>query len=351
MIATVATNKKVREILKTLREGSLIPRPEFQRRLVWVNKDKEKFIDTVLRGFPFPEIYLCNGDVDTETGEGTQLLVDGLQRVSTLNEYFSGTDGLSYVLNAPYKELHPSDKERFLEYNVVVRDLGKISNEQIIEVFRRLNSTQYTLRDMEVNNAIYNGALKKFCEDTAEMDFFENSRLFSATDRKRMGDVSFCLTLIGTMILGYFNRDDEHERLLSQNNEFFPSEGEYRQRIVRVLDFIDECGFDYRSRIWKKADFLTAFVEIDNILQEKPHGLMPTSVLLGLMAFYEDVDANKESEVENRLSGLYYKAALQASNDRLNRIRRGLIVGGILRERPPSEILSGLAGLGLISAA
>ena len=37
------------------------------------------FLDTVTKGLPFPEIYIADGDVDLETGEGTQLLVDGLQ--------------------------------------------------------------------------------------------------------------------------------------------------------------------------------------------------------------------------------------------------------------------------------
>lgn len=83
MILTTATNKKVRELLKSVRDGSLIPRPEFQRRLVWTIKDKERFVETVIRGYPFPEIYICNGEVNTETGEGTQLLVDGLQRISS----------------------------------------------------------------------------------------------------------------------------------------------------------------------------------------------------------------------------------------------------------------------------
>ncbi len=32
---TAATNKKIRDIIQAVRGGKLIPRPEFQRRLVW----------------------------------------------------------------------------------------------------------------------------------------------------------------------------------------------------------------------------------------------------------------------------------------------------------------------------
>ena len=91
---TGATNKKIREIISLVREGKLIPRPEFQRRLVWSHKDKDFFLDTILRKYPFPEIYLADHEVDLETGEGTQLLVDGLQRVSTIVQYFNGDPDL-----------------------------------------------------------------------------------------------------------------------------------------------------------------------------------------------------------------------------------------------------------------
>jgi len=337
MIKTTATNKKIREILKATRDGALIPRPEFQRRLVWTSKDKDKFIETVLKGFPFPEIYMCNGDINVETGEGTQLLVDGLQRVNTLSEYFEGESSFTYFLTKPYRDLSPEEKAKFLEYSVVVRDLGDLTQEQIIEVFRRLNSTQYTLRDMEINNAIYNGAMKKFCERVAEDEFFERHRIFSASDRKRMGDVSFCLSLVATMMNGYFNRDAEHEGVLSSFNESFPDEGEYDKRIRRVFDFIEECGFEDRSRVWKKADFFSAFVELDHILNEKKADFQASVALTTLESLYSLVDGDPERRPQ--IAELYYKSALQASNDRGNRIKRGLIIGGKLAEKNDAEIL------------
>src|ERR1039457_4032453 len=86
--STTATNKKLRILLTDIRDGKLIPRPEFQRRLVWTNKDKVKFLETVLEGYPFPEIYIAAGSIDPETGEGTEMLVDGQQRITTLFQYF-----------------------------------------------------------------------------------------------------------------------------------------------------------------------------------------------------------------------------------------------------------------------
>jgi hypothetical protein len=343
MINTTATNRKVREIIKMVKEGALIPRPEFQRRLVWTGKDKDYFIDSVVRGFPFPEIYIANGEVDTDSGEGTQLLVDGLQRVSTLVEYFDGNPTFSPTLTKPYKSLEKDEKAKFLEYVVVVRDLGGLTLEEIVAVFKRLNSTQYGLKDMEINNAVYNGELKRFCESVAEHAFFEEHRAFTTSDRRRMGDVAFCLTVVGTMILGYFNRDSEHEGLLSRFNETFPQNVEILNRLETVFDFIEECGFPAKARIWKKADLLTALIEFDLALNGDDQKLEPSEVLSRVSDFYEKVDAEA-----THVHQLYYKAALQASNDRANRLRRAVIFGGALRGRTEEQITGDLVALSLI---
>lgn len=342
MINTTATNKRVREIIKMVKESALIPRPEFQRRLVWTSKDKDFFIDTVLRGFPFPEIYIANGEVNTETGDGTQLLVDGLQRVSTLVEYFGGDPTFAPSLSKPYKALSEEEKTKFLEYSVVVRDLGQIRQDQIVAVFKRLNSTQYGLKDMEINNAVYNGELKRFCEEIAESEFFENKRVFTATDRRRMGDVAYCLTLVGTLLVGYFNRDSEHENLLSRYNESFPEAIHVRTRLDRTFAFVEECGFDAKSRIWKKADLLTAIVELDLALNVDNLSLEPSAVLSTLVDFYAAVD-----DQPSEMFALYLKAALQASNDRVNRLRRAYILAGVLRGQTEDQILETLAAQGL----
>jgi uncharacterized protein with ParB-like and HNH nuclease domain len=135
---TSGTNRKLRILLTSIRNGSLIPRPEFQRRLVWSNKHKIEFIRTVLMELPFPEIYIAAGEVDPDSGEGTEMLVDGQQRMTTLYQYFTGSKDLTLKDIRSYQELSNDEKMNFLEYEVVVRDLGKKSIEEIKEVFTRL---------------------------------------------------------------------------------------------------------------------------------------------------------------------------------------------------------------------
>ena len=178
--------------------------------MFWTHKDKEKdhFLDTILRGYPFPELYLADGEVDLETDEGTQLLVDGLQRVSTIIEYFDASPNLGLLTIPPYRDLEEAAKRAFLQYDVAVRDLGSIHRDEIVEVFRRINATKYSLLDIEVNNAVYAGELKKFAENLANDPFFIENDVFNVRDFKRMGDLRSALTIVITLLRGYFNRDD-----------------------------------------------------------------------------------------------------------------------------------------------
>lgn len=179
---TSPTSLKVRQLITLTRDEKLVPRPEFQRRLVWTTEDKIRFMDTILKSMPFPEIYVANGPVDVNTGEGQQLLVDGQQRVTTICNYFNG-DPRTYGTSLPsYASLDEDRKKAFLDYDVTVRDLGSITTEQIVEVFRRINSTKYALNEIEINNAVYTGALMTLASGFAEHDFFERHRVFRPTD-------------------------------------------------------------------------------------------------------------------------------------------------------------------------
>lgn len=343
---TSPTNKKIREIISMVTESKLVPRPEFQRRLVWTRDDKNNFLDTILRKFPFPEIYLADGDVNLETGQGTQLLVDGLQRVNTIIQYFHGDPELKLTIVPAYKNLSEDEKKEFLLYDVAVRDLGGIPPNDIIETFRRLNSTKYSLLDIEVNNAIYGGALKKFADSIAANDFFTSHGVFSATDYKRMGDLKFALLVISTIISGYSNRDECFEGLLDRYNDDFPLEHEISTRLGAVFDLINECGFLPSDRVWRKADLFTLIIEVDQHLNVLGTHLEPSDVVERVQRFTSTInDAALDGKT---LASIYYKGALQASNDKLNRVRRGVIMSGILVGKPEKAIFEELQGMGLL---
>ena len=93
------------------------------------------------------------------------------------------------------------------------------------------------------------------------------------------------------------------------------------------------------SRAWKKADLFTLLVELHRILFRDKVNLLPRSVAERLQKFYQDVDnfsetTTQESDPESdgyyKRVANYYKAALQATNDRGSRIARGEVIREVL---------------------
>lgn len=329
---TAPESRKIASILKSLREESLQPTPDFQRRAVWTSKDKIAFIDTILKGYPFPEIYVASGEVDTETGEAIELLVDGQQRVRTIDEYFKGTKPFARTQQITrYKDLEDDEKKNFLNYDVSVRNLGIINIDDIRAVFQRMNATSYDLNDMERFNAAYLGEFKQFCERLAQDDFFVEHRVFSALDIRRMKDVSFIASLTATMMSDYFHRDDEVEDYLEHYNEEFEEAETLDGRYRTVFDAMNQMGLERDSRAWKKADFYTLFIELDRAINRENIALEPVEVGARVRDFFEQVDAMRnEDAVPEGTVGDYFNATLQSTNDRAYRARRGRAIRSVI---------------------
>ncbi|HEX8451607.1 MAG TPA: DUF262 domain-containing protein [Longimicrobium sp.] len=336
---TTATNRKLRTLLTGIRSGALIPRPEFQRRLVWSNRHKVAFIGTVLDAYPFPEIYIAAGHVDSETGEGTEMLVDGQQRITTLYQYFHASSELKLPAEIPpYSNLSEDAKMAFLEYDVVVRDLGPMGIPEIKEIFTRINSTNYALNAMEIQNARFEGDFKKFGETLAENPFFERHRVFSAADIRRMHDLRFVLTLVVTILSTYFNRDDELDAYLARFNDEFSERERVTQELTCVFAYVDSLDFDLRSRVWRKPDLFSTLVELHRVLVKGTRVPEAEAVAPELKKFFARVESINESDEADSELLAYYKASIQATNDRSSRITRGAIIQRVIREASGGQL-------------
>jgi len=324
---TSASNRRLRVLLTAINKNVLIPQPDFQRRLVWSNKDKIEFIKTVLEGYPFPEIYIAAGKVDPKTGEGCELLVDGQQRITTLHQYFKGSTDLKLPRDMQaYVDLKEESQLEFLEYEVVVRDLGNKPLDDIKEIFQRINSTSYGLNAMEIHNARYGGEFKTFAEDISQSKCLEEWKVFTTTDIKRMNDVRFCLGIISTLMSTYFNRDKEVESYLERYNESFDLRTEYETKINDVFTIINQLNLPISSRAFKKADFFTLVVELYKAKFKLNKVLDIAMCRKNLDDFYDKVNLVSSEQLDDVKAEKYYKAALQGSNDRSNRSLRGELI-------------------------
>jgi hypothetical protein len=328
---TSATNRRVHQLLTAIAERRLNPRPDFQRRLVWTNDDKVAFLRTVLRGLPFPEIYVCAGSLDPDTGVATEFLVDGQQRVTTLYQYFKGDPTLRLGKDfKPYADLPVADKEAFLEYEVVVRDLGKHDIQEIREIFELINSANYALNTIEIKNARYAGEFKKFCEGVADRREFKEWKIFTRTDVRRMQDLRYCLVLVATLMSTYFNRDEDIGGFLKNYNDSFPDAEALGRQIDQAFSFVSAMELPADSRAFRKTDLFSLLVEIHRALFKRGVKLEPREASHRLQSFYQEVDAAAVGEKASQLAYTYYRSTVRAAIDRGNRVRRGEILQSVV---------------------
>ena len=79
---------KVGSVLNLLNTKQWDPSPDWQRFYVWDSKTQNGFIDTLLRGWPIPPIWIRQEFADS--GVEQSEIIDGQQRVRTLQKFVAG---------------------------------------------------------------------------------------------------------------------------------------------------------------------------------------------------------------------------------------------------------------------
>lgn len=132
-----------------MKKGELIYAPYYQRNFVWDLNDQIEFIETILLGYPCPEIFIAEGRWDLEKNIKYIHVIDGQQRLTTIKRFINNEFP---VKKRFYKELSDTEKFKFLDYEIGTVTL-KLNPEQDIseieEIFRRLNKNKYTLNETE----------------------------------------------------------------------------------------------------------------------------------------------------------------------------------------------------------
>ena len=96
--------------------NELVIKPDFQRNPVWSDAQKSYLIDTILRGYPIPELYFQN--YSDEEGKETHVVVDGQQRVRAC---------LAFILGELTLEGEAVGELEGLTFDGLTKTQGKIS--------------------------------------------------------------------------------------------------------------------------------------------------------------------------------------------------------------------------------
>ena len=321
-IPSSPSNKSIFEIIGSIKRGELILQPEFQRKFVWNSKHMESFIETILKGYPFPEIYIAQKGLDLETLQGQQVVVDGQQRLSTILRYVTddGSDS-SFGKNTPrYKDLSKVDQKDFLNYTVVIRDMQDISPEQIADVFQRINQTKFSLNQIEISNAIYDGEFISTAKSILDINSekFEDFSVFSNGEIDRMGDLHFILILLATSEEGgYYAGNRKTEEYIIKYNDEFPNAEHIKEKLSTVLTYIKGLNLDADSMWYRKSNFFTLVMEL--LRSDR----CDQNIASKLIDFEEKVLQNKGDT--SSVYGEYYSYMYSGTNSRKARVERGRI--------------------------
>lgn len=313
------SNKMISELIGMIRREELILQPEFQRKLVWNINHKSAFIDTILKGYPFPEIYLSQSGIDFETLKSQQVVVDGQQRLSTIMQYVEGVPEQKWKGIPLFKDLSTDQKNDFLNYNVVVRNLQDASEDVVKEVFRRINQTKFNLEQIEIQNALYDGEFISAAKEIVTLNQLDNFPVFSDIDISRMSDLNFVLLCMSTLLEGgYYAGNKKTEEFIIRYNDLFEDRDNIISLFNKTFDYIKHLSLPKDSIWYRKSNFFTLVMEL--LFNSIPQRDISDS----LMSFETNVSENKENKESEY--GLYYAYMYTGTNGRTARVERGRIL-------------------------
>jgi hypothetical protein len=309
------TNPTIADIYEKIDRKRLELSPDFQRKFVWTHEHQEEFLDTILHGYPFPEIYVCQGETDTKKLRTYQKVIDGQQRLTTIKNYIENYFIKELKIVPRYEDLTEEQREDFLTYQVVVRDIGKVDKELVREIFRRINLTKFKLEDIEIHNAIYDGKFIQIAKELASEVDLEDFGVFHDSEFTRMADVHFFLLVMSTIERGgYFPRDNELEKCVAEFNDEYPNSYKVKSQILNSISIIQSLKLSLDSIWFRKSNFFTMMVEL--CLSKG----LPANFKKNLSKFEDEIMNNRNNKQSD--FGRYYGYMYAGTNDRKARVTR-----------------------------
>jgi tRNA-dihydrouridine synthase B len=139
--------KTVGELIELKKVNMLTANPEYQRGAVWSRTQQRKLIDSVMRGYPLPLIYLhhIKKQVAGMSREDLEI-IDGQQRINALYEFSEG----AFTLFDPVKDDEVARFPAFIKAQPCAW-AGKNSDQLDPELRRRFLETELTVAMIETD--------------------------------------------------------------------------------------------------------------------------------------------------------------------------------------------------------
>jgi hypothetical protein len=318
-------------------QGQLDLEPAYQRRSVW-NQDYQRFfIDTVLRDFPAPPIYL---QVETRPGAPTIYhVIDGKQRLESLlmfsrDGFHLGNyaEGLGLGDKEKYfSQLPDKLRNQFVEYTLSVENISQAEPTELIEAFDRLNRNVAKLNDQELRNAQFSGVFITKMTLLAEDPFWTEIGVATRSRIRRMQDVEYVSELYVLTMHGVQDGKRTLDKYYAQYDEAIDGEDDNDARFRLVLDWLRGLPFDWRSTRYRNLGDLYGLWAAVLQLQEQGQLPAPSDAGAPLSAFEAALGALADDR-----SKAYSDAVRQGTNKDTNRELRARILAEVILEAAPA---------------
>lgn len=259
----------------------IIIRPEYQRLFRWTQGQKVKLIESILLGIPIPSIFVY------QDSNGMWELVDGLQRVSTILQFFGVLEdkerlqlnGTKYIPSfegfyweskaAGEKELPDAIKLFFkrskLNFTIILSESDKRAK---FEVFQRLNTGGSNASNQEIRNNVMimlNGNVWKWFSTLSEHPSFQTSLSLSDRLFEEQYHMELLLRFIALAYVPYNTKNDLGDYLNDVNEYMLTEEqfpfAEVEEHFKLTFDALNNLLGEKSFKKFDGAEFKGKFLE------------------------------------------------------------------------------------------
>ena len=200
----VGTNNfSLRNMIDLIAEEGLDLAPDFQRLKVWSGVQKAQLIESILLQIPLPAFYFA------EDTEGVLQVVDGVQRLTTINDFVTGgsngqggfkLDGLEYiadVVGKRFADLPTLWQRRIYNTQIVAHVIAPSTPSDVMyDIFRRINTGGTPLTAQEIRHCISKKRSRDFLKRLVEIPVFNRATGGGLFQHKRMVDREVALRFV-----------------------------------------------------------------------------------------------------------------------------------------------------------
>jgi Protein of unknown function DUF262 len=279
MLEVQTTTYPMADYLAMLEREEISINKDYQRsKGIWPPAARSFLVETVLKNFPIPKLSLHHR-TDPQTLAPHREVVDGQQRTYALRDFLDDKFKLSNRIDSDdwvgkrFSDLTDDDKRRFLNYGLNFDLLIGAEDDEVREVFRRMNTFTVSLNYEEQRNAAFNGKFKWFIRELAQdyTDPFLTAGVFRSSGLIRMADAKLLTEIAHAYFYGIKTTNSRSlDQVYSQHDKSFDEEEELDQRMREALDYALSFEIFHGGPLYKPFEFYSfvlAFLHVQKRLR------------------------------------------------------------------------------------